>query len=255
VATLGTKLIEILEHCDMIQKYIVGHSYKDKQYYLRVVNDKLGYRGKPAEIMALPSKLPRLIKPKPYGKDKLGGYCLNDVKFKEDLFITKAGYGENSELSNDNKIYDMINQMSNIGFKINKPLLDFVSDSQYGLLIDPNIKHKYEDVEKKTLRQQAAYKAHVSSVLLQETILGIAQFFSNFDVFYFPIRLDQRGRLYCSPHFFNYQSNELSKALILFETPGVIKRDDLSSINYLKTYGANCFGGTIGKQSSALKLQ
>lgn len=68
------------------------------------------------------------------------------------------------------------------------------------------------------------------------------QFYKDFNEIYFPIKLDQRGRLYCTPNFFHYQSNELSKALILFSKPGIVKRDDLESINYLKCYGANCFG-------------
>jgi len=70
--------------------------------------------------------------------------------------------------------------------------------------------------------------------------LGIAQFYSQFSKIYFPIRLEKRGRLYCVPLYLNYKSNELSKALLLFANPCIIRKDDLKSIIYLKVYGANC---------------
>ena len=63
------------------------------------------------------------------------------------------------------------------------------------------------------------------------------------------IFLYQRGRLYCSPGFLNYQSTELSKALLLFAKHGTIVKTNYQAIMYLKAYVANCFGGTISKQS------
>lgn len=77
----------------------------------------------------------------------------------------------------------------------------------------------------------------------------IAAFYSKFSRIYFPVRLDQRGRLYCSPSFLNYQSSELSKALLLFAEPSIIRKDNINSIVYVKAYGANCYGGIISKGS------
>lgn len=91
--------------------------------------------------------------------------------------------------------------------------------------------------------------------MLQETILGLALFYKNYSDIYFPVRLDQRGRLYCNPSFLNYQSNELSKALLLFSNPGVLHKIDMSSIKYLKVYRANCYGGTLSKSSISSKIQ
>lgn len=65
--------------------------------------------------------------------------------------------------------------------------------------------------------------------------MNIALFYRNFSEIYFPIRIDQRGRIYCTSHYFN----ELSKSLLLFAVPGTIKINDMSSIKYLKAYGAN----------------
>lgn len=41
----------------------------------------------------------------------------------------------------------------------------------------------------------------------------------------------------------------------MFFKPGIIKRNDLESINYLKCYGANCYRGKIGKLSAKYKLE
>ena len=59
---------------------------------------------------------------------------------------------------------------------------------------------------------------------------------------YFPVRLDQRGRIYCEPLYFNYPSCELAKSLISFANPGTLERKDTTAISYLKAYGANGHG-------------
>lgn len=71
---------------------------------------------------------------------------------------------------------------------------------------------------------------------------------------YFPVRLDQRGRLYCMPNYLNYPSTELTKALINFADPGIISKMDTAPIDYRIAYGANCFGGPITKKLLTRKL-
>lgn len=55
--------------------------------------------------------------------------------------------------------------------------------------------------------------------------------------------------MYCTPSYLNYQSNDLAKSLLLFANPGIIKRNVKQDINYLKVYGANCYGHGLDKQS------
>ena len=69
------------------------------------------------------------------------------------------------------------------------------------------------------------------------------------------VRLDHRGRLYCVTEYLNYQSNELGKSLLLFSKPSSVSRTNYMAINYLKAYGANCFGNKIDKLSFNDKIK
>lgn len=153
-------------------------------------------------------------------------------------------------------IYDLINNVSKTPFNINIPLLNFITyNDKYSLLIDMLTPHEFESLEKKNKYQESKYRSHNNKILLRKTIFEIVNFYKQFIEIYFPVRLDQTGRLYCSSNFFNYQSNELSKALILFANPGIINKNDMSSIKYLKAYGANCYGGSVSKMSITAKLK
>lgn len=148
----------------------------------------------------------------------------------------------------------MVNNISKTPFKVNIALLNFITfNDKHNLLIDTNIPHEFEVLEKRSKYQESKYRSHNSKVALQETVLEIVNFYKQFNEIYFPVRLDQRGRIYCTPSYFNYQSNELSKSLILFSIPGIIKTTDLSAISYLKAYGANCYGGAVSKASIPVK--
>ena len=248
-STLGCKIIEILEFSDMLTKLLV-RTEQNKQHHELVISDEgLMSKKESHRVYTIPTKLPMIVKPKPYSIGCVGGYLLNDVEYHEDLIIDNRNLKYKSLHNED--ICDMVNKIISTAFKINTTLLDFINDpvnDKHNLLMDRSVEHKYANV-KRTRSQDRTYKSYNSKVTLQETILEIASFFKNFNEIYFPVRLDQRGRLYCSPGFFNYQSNELSKALLLFAKPGIIQKTNYDSIMYLKAYGANCFGGAISKQS------
>lgn len=110
------------------------------------------------------------------------------------------------------------------------------------MLISNNIHDDFNKLENKTRYQTNKYKSLNSKKLLQDNILQLANLFKNVDI-YFPVRLDQTGRLYCIPSYLNYQSTNLAKSLLLFVKPGIIKRDKPADIDLLKVFGANCYGG------------
>ena len=256
-STMGCKIIDMFRHSDIIYLVLIRLSSKEHPYNTLAIKDKhLMSKKTIHSVVNLPIKLPMICPPKPYEFDLLGSYLLNDVKFTEELFIEKKAYALGSVVSGNNNIFSMVNNISRIPFKINQPLLDYINNevTKHNLLIDPYVKHKFDDLEKRSKYKKSVLASHNSKIILQETILGISEFYRRFSKIYFPIRLDQRDRLYCTPSYLNYQSNDLSKALLLFADPGIINKKDMESVIYLKAYGANCYGGNISKASLKSKL-
>ena len=257
LSKLGCKILDILMYSDLLDIVLTKSSNKQYPFNALQIKDKsLMSRNNRQSVVNLPLKLPMICSPKPYGHNALGGYCLNDEKFAEQLFIEKKAYACTSELSGE-KLYTMVNNISNTPFKINQPLLDYINaeGDKHKLLIDTETEHEYESLPYRTKSQKSILASHKSKILLQETILGLAEFYRRFSKIYFPVRLDQRGRLYCSPVHLNYQSNELSKALLLFANGSIISKQNAGCIIYLKAYGVNCFGGSISKTSLASKSE
>ncbi|GAA4828669.1 hypothetical protein [Streptomyces ziwulingensis] len=109
---------------------------------------------------------------------------------------------------------------------------------------------KLEDkVNKFTEKEYEELESFISKYELQENILGLAKVFSDIPEFYLPVRLDFRGRMNCVSQYFNYQSTELAKSLLLFSKGEKLMKNDNIGINYFKAYGGSCFGNKIDKLS------
>ena len=204
-AYLGFCLIQILESCNMVKSELVIKSKDEKYYVLRVDRKILNMSDK--SILDFPLKLPMIVKPKPYNHNILGGYLLNDVNYREEFIIHKNIIKHKSIVKDDNIIYDMVNNISCVPYKINKELLEYILINKHGLLIDSDAPIIYENIEKINKYQQTKYSSYLSKLNLQETILGLADFYQNFSKIYFPLRMDNRGRIYCSNSYLNYQSS------------------------------------------------
>ena len=229
------------------------------------------------KIFIMPAKLPMIVEPKQYklvnNKIILGGFLKNDISYVENLFIHKIGYKYTTKLKKDNDIIDLINGVSRVPYKINKETLEYIQ--LYGVEKDIIIsvdKSKYNTIKKITSNNESnkfAYKPHIkrskkldkqlrsvqSSIYMQTNILNIAELYCLVDKIYFPVRLDQPTRLYCSTEYLNYQSTDLAKGLLLFAKPGVIYKDHIDTINYLKSYGATLFDSVLDKKSLNHKVK
>ena len=256
---IGAIIIEWCNEAGLVQQSTISIAKTERRNYIlpsqpiiKLLDDSKDYT-----LKHLPLRIPMIVKPKMYtrnivnGKNKeiLGGYLLNDEKFTDSMIIPNWELKKSSFIKEDNVIYNLINNVNSVGFKINKDMLDFINtyNDKFNLLITPYLEDKI-----KTRLSKAEYtnlESYISKLDLQENILGLAKVYSNIKEFYLPVRIDYRGRMNCVSQYLNYQSTELAKSLLLFSKGEKIMKNDTLAINYFKAYGANCYGNKLDKKS------
>lgn len=253
-SVLGGKITDILKFSDLIDLRLSNISRNEKRLDFVILDDNLLRLSKHHVVKVSPLKLPMIVPPKDYDKSHLGGYLLNDISYADDMFSTKKNYKEASQIDKDNKLFYLLNNVGKIPFKVNKEVLMFILSSKgRHLLINQSYMDKFKKVEGLSKYMQQKQTSLQSKFILQEFILNIATLFKEFNSIYFPVKLDHRGRVYCIPPYFNYQSSDLAKSLILFSKPGILNKNNLEAVKYLKAYGVNCFGGEVSKGSLEAK--
>jgi hypothetical protein len=260
IGYLGSVLVKWMLDLELVNLKWVKIGKKESRNILIPTTEVVSTLKNINNMVHLPRKMPMIVKPKPYYrykdssdgivKERLGGYLLNDHKYTEELIIPKWNLKIPSEIKDKNVVYDLVNNINSVGYKINKDVLDFIinNNEKYNFISSDN----YEDLISKSKLSPSDYRkleSMLSNKGLQENILGLAIAYSNIHEFYLPVRLDYRGRLYCTSEYLNYQSNELAKSLILFSKPEYISKIDSTALNYLKAYGANCYGNKLDKKS------
>jgi hypothetical protein len=231
-------------------------------------------------------KLPMICPPRAWSPSEDGGYLLNNQYFFNDLIHQGINNVTPTIIDKKNDIYEQINHMSCVPFKINKNVLNFVLKygEQMGLIkgslhkktLEMNAletpKEKKDFFSKLPSEVKQDMLAHNSQYYQEKNILGIAKLYSNVDRFYFPLFYDWRGRIYNDCSYLNYQSSSLAKALLMFadgKSMKVINKFDLpnslefiglpdlgfKSDFWLKIYGANCFGNGNGDEKNLNNLK
>ena len=132
-------------------------------------------------MLIQPSSLPMVCAPLPWSDTSYGGYLTNVID-KIDITTGSVDH-HNHKIDNKQCLFDAINQLNSIRFRINKDLLNFITN-EGSYLLDS------EDNQ-------------------QEIILTIAKFYKD-TYFYLNTHSDWRGRIYT--HSFCLQS--LIKVLI-----------------------------------------
>lgn len=255
---VGSKLLDILLISDLLEIAVYKSNATNSQSVLICSKEIVRLLVRRNPICILPINLPMIVKPIPYSTYKsLAGYLLNGKDYESPLFTEKLSYSIPSEVDEKNILLPVINNMMNTPFKVNKVLLKYLVENNHlhNLLIDPNHNHELENKSTRTKYEEREFQSYLSKKILEQNILIIADIYSNVHEFYFPVKLDHRGRLYPAVPYFNYQSNELSKALILFSRPDSIKRTDSVAIEYLKAYGASCYGNGLNKKSYNTRVE
>ena len=254
---IGFRLLNFLEEVKLIHSELYIKNKDEKIHIYVGNNDVLENIGKSFGLLNISYKIPMIVPPKPYSKvndnNVLGGYLLNDREYVSPLIIKNNELREQSDILEENIIYNTVNQLSSVGYKINIPVLDFILEKglEYKLFTDPNFQHPLEIKQNKklTLSEKKILDSFLSRKQLELNILGLATIFKNVPEFFIPVRIDNRGRIYCMVDYLNYQGIELSKALLLFSKGEIINKCDKQSIDYLKIFGGNCFGNGVDKKS------
>lgn len=247
--------MDVLKFSNLIGIKVSTQSLKERRLDYYVLDKKLFLSNK---VKVTPINLPMIVPPKDYTNNALGGYILNDDTYKLDIMTNKHNHRYISTISdNSTKLFYLVNNTSKVPFKVNKELLAILNtDLGTKLLLDNKIINELENSSVYLSKYKLTKLTSLKSKLLQpEFVLKIANLYKEFNSIYFPVKLDHRGRLYCLPSYFNYQSSSLAKSLLLFSIPGIINKSDLNSSSYLKSYGANCFVGVIAKSSLESKCQ
>jgi DNA-dependent RNA polymerase len=207
-------------------------------------------------IQALPNRIPMIVPGKLYKLSdnnylELGGYLLNGEEYTDEIILSNWELSSKSTLLERNDISDMVNKINSVAFKINENVLDFIllNNDKYGFFTRANYIHPLSLKQKLFLSEKREIESFNSRKNLELNILGLATIFSEVPCFYLPVRLDYRGRLYCVTEYLNYQGIELAKGLLQFSRGEKVYLSDDFAINYLKIFGANCFGNKLEKQS------
>jgi DNA-dependent RNA polymerase len=256
---IGARFIDWMIDIGFIKIDLKVWNKKEKENTIVPTDFVLNTLKNTESLFHLPHRVPMIVKPKPYyrevveGKsiDRLGGYLLNDEKITYNLIIENWELKESSVIKDSNIVFDLVNNMSSVGFKINKDVLNFINEYgiEYNLILGKDYKDPLLSKNKLSKVDRVKLESFFSRKLLQENILGLANVYSNVSEFFLPVRLDYRGRMNCISEYLNYQSNELAKSLLLFSKTEKIFKSDIKSINYLKAFGANCFGNKLDKKS------
>jgi len=255
-ASLGALGIEWLLDSDLLE-FAYNRVDENNTLYIKI-SKKLSHLVLNNKTIPLniPNKLPMIVKPKYFKKidnkaEILGGYLLNDELYQENIIIHNSRLNENSNILENNIIYDTINNLSSVGYKINKNVYNFIikNNDKFNLtLINAThpLENKKDRLGKHQLIELTSFK---SKRFVDESILNIANCYINADEIFIPTRIDYRGRIYCNTSYLNYQGTELAKSLLMFSKGERINIKNKDSINYLKIFGANCFGNKLDKKS------
>jgi len=123
-------------------------------------------------------------------------------------------------------LYNTVNHLSSIKFRINKELLEYLNNSDNNNLKNDLFKGK--------------------SALQNKITLKIAETYIDYPI-YLPISSDWRGRIYTIPFYITYQGNDLSLSLLEFWDGFPLTE---SGIENLYVYGANVYNeNNISKDS------
>jgi DNA-directed RNA polymerase, mitochondrial len=213
---------------DIFERFFDNKEGYFKNELARLVINPTHFEDIKNNIIVEPASLPMICEPNKWSDDFCGGYLDNELR--EEGIISGSLY-HGHEMFNKNKLYETINYMSSIKFKINEDLLNYL-ENEGNYLIEEK-EDKSEELQKLTTLQIA--KTYINTP------------------FYLPLQADWRGRIYTKPFFITYQGNDLSLSLLEFWEGEVLTPSGLDS---LYIYGANNYNqSNISKDTYSNRIK
>ena len=163
-----------------------------------------------------------ICQPNKWSDTEYGGYLNNSIE--KNKLITGLGINNDHTIQNLDKLYNSINYLNSIKFRINTDTLDFILANK-----EKVFKYYYQSESNRNGN-------NINDNLLRDVVtLEIAKTFYNIP-FYLNTYADWRGRIYTNSYYLSYQGSSLSLALLQFDVGEYISN---SGLYFFKVYGAN----------------
>ena len=240
---LGDTLLHLItDNCDIIKQDVITDNNKSTHIVLRI-NDKFTSDLALAGINLV--QLPMLTEPRKIdGKGLYYPYINPDTTnlhlFEGDLI--KGKYNQKMNTVGSDNLYESINHLNSIKFKINRTMLNFVLQEWYNSesklfkghnIFQPILDTDSKDIKAKKLSSNSKYN-------LYSNIITIASLYRDKE-FYLPVFVDFRGRVYPLSNYISYQAGDLGRSLLLFADCYAEKLNK-TGIECLNIYLANLAG-------------
>ena len=253
----GSKLLEIvLQHTDLFE--VVNRRSKGKKHnsnYLRLTPhwmDTIHTMDKDIEILS-PMFQPMVVPPLRWAAGEKGGYQY--LSKYHDMLIHRPGQIVVAD-DHDPGVYDAINTVQATPWRVNQRVLEVMQQvwkaggGYAGIPAvepDPLPQRCPEDapdmaIAERNRKAEEIYRRNARMVgkrLVFLQTMDIASRYSKYDAFYYPHRLDFRGRAYPLPVFLQPQGHDIARGLLEFAEGKPLGEEGM---RWLYIHYANCWG-------------
>jgi len=240
---LGDTLLHIItDNCDIIKEELIKDAAHDTHLVLKI-NDKFASELSVGAINLL--QLPMLTEPR---KIKANGIYLpyiNSLTTNLYLFegsLIKNKYNQKFKTNGNLNLYNSINYLNSMKFKINKTMLEFIllewNNPKSILFNGHNVYQQILDTDTKEIKFNK--RSSNSKYNMYSNIITIASLYKDTE-FYLPVFVDFRGRVYPLSSYISYQAGDIGRSLLLF-ADNYAEKLNKTGIECLNIYLANLAG-------------
>ena len=204
-----------------------------------------------------PLFLPCVVPPKEWSSPENGGYHSQDLEILPLVKGTTKKYIKSLSKVKMPKVYEGINHLQQVGWKIHKPTLTIVEEHWHlgrkvgALPSSSDVELPPKPINIKTNRDARIIWKRKAAAIWEDNIKTRSKRIASMqiittakrygpDTFYYPHQLDFRGRVYTVPHPLTIQGSDLCRGLLQFSKGLPIGNDE--GLMWLAIHGANAFG-------------